>query len=79
VGKDKLPVAVARARVSDTRAVVLPGTSNAVALMAAYRPMLSAGVTVCTEGSSEMRRGTTLSSAQDGLQVSSASLLIIIR
>ena len=55
MGKDKVPVVVARARVGDTRAIVLPGTSNATALTAVFRPMLSTGVTLCTDGSSAMR------------------------
>lgn len=55
LGKDKVSVVVARARVGDTRAVVLPGTSNAMALTAVFRPMLSPGVTLCTDGSSAMR------------------------
>jgi len=55
LGKDKVPVVVARARVGDTRSIVLPGTSNAAALTAIFRPMLRPGVTLCTDGSSAMR------------------------
>lgn len=55
LGKDKVPVVVARALVGNTRAVVLPGTSNATALTAVFRPMLSPGTTLCTDGSSVMR------------------------
>ena len=55
LGKDKVPVVVARARIGDTRAVVLPGTSNALALTAVFRPMRSPGVTLCTDGSSAKR------------------------
>ena len=50
-----MPVVVARARVGDTRAIVLPGTSNGAALAAVFRPMLRPGVTLCTDGSSAMR------------------------
>ncbi len=46
---------VARARVGDTRAIVLPGISNAAARTAVFGPMLSPGVTLCTDGSSAMR------------------------
>lgn len=35
LGKDKVPVLVARVRVGDTRAVVLPGTSTSAALVTA--------------------------------------------
>jgi hypothetical protein len=55
LGKGKVPVVVARARVGDTRTIVLPGTSNAAALTAIFRPMLRPGVTLCTDGSSAMR------------------------
>ena len=50
-----MPVVVARARAGDTRAIVLHGTSNAAALTAVFQPMLSAGTTLCTDGSSAMR------------------------
>lgn len=60
LGKDKkVPVVVARARVGDTRAIVLPGTSNATELTAVFRPMLSPGSTLCTDGSSAMRLAAT--------------------
>ena len=55
LGKDKVPVVVARARVGDTRAVVLPGTSTSAALLTALRPILAPGVTLCTDGSRAMR------------------------
>ena len=55
LGTDKVPVVVARARSGDTRAIVLPRTSNAVALTAVFQPMLRPGVTLCTDGSSAMR------------------------
>ncbi len=55
LGKDKVAVVVARARVGETRAVVLPGTSTTAALVAALRPVLSPGVTLCTDGSRAMR------------------------
>ena len=55
LGKDKVPVVVARARVGDTRAVVLPGTSTSAALVTALRPVLTPGVTLCTDGSRAMR------------------------
>ena len=55
LGKDKVPVVVARARVGDTRGIVLPGTSNAAALTAVFGPMLRPDVTLCTDGSSAMR------------------------
>ena len=55
LGKDKVPGVVARARVGDTRAVVLPGTSTAAALVTALRPILAGGVTLCTDGSRAMR------------------------
>ena len=58
LGKDKVPVVVARARDGDTRTIVLRGTSNAVALTAVFRPMLRPGVTLCTDGSSAMRLAT---------------------
>ncbi len=38
------------------RAIVLTGTSNAAALTAVFRPLLSPSVTRCTDGSSAMRR-----------------------
>ena len=53
--KDKVPVVVARTRVGDTRAIVLPGMSNAAALTAVFQPMLRPGVTLCIDGSSAMR------------------------
>jgi hypothetical protein len=55
LGKDKVPVDVARARVGDTRAIVLPGTSNAASLTAVFRSMLRPGVTLCTDVASAMR------------------------
>lgn len=55
LGKDKVPVVVVRARVGDTRAIVLPGTSSAAALTAVFQPMLRPGVTLCTDGSAAMR------------------------
>jgi len=54
--KDKVPVVVARARVGDTRSVVLPGTSTTAALVTALRPLLALGVTLCTDVSKAMRR-----------------------
>jgi|GEM_PF-1594987 len=55
LGKDKVPVVVARARVGDTRAMVLPGTSITAALVTALGPVLAPGVTLCTDGSRAMR------------------------
>ena len=42
----------------DKVAVVLPGTSNTASLPAVFRPMLNAGVTLCTDGSSAWPRST---------------------
>jgi hypothetical protein len=50
-----VPVVLARARVGDTRAIVLSVTSNTAALIAMFRPMLTRDVTLCTDGSSAMR------------------------
>ncbi len=55
LGKDKVPVVVARARVGDTRSVVLPGTSTTAALVTALRPLLAPEVTLSTDGSKAMR------------------------
>jgi transposase-like protein len=55
LGKDKVPVLVARARSGDTQAIVLPGTSSALALTAALRDVLAPGVTLCTDGSKALR------------------------
>ena len=55
LGKDRVPVVVARARVGDTRAVVLPGTSTSAVLLTALRPILASGVTLCTDGSRAIR------------------------
>lgn len=71
LGKDNVPVAVARARVVDTRAIVLSGTANAAALTAVLRPMLRPGVTLCTDRSSAVRlaaRLDTLTDEYDGHQ-----------
>jgi transposase-like protein len=51
LGKDKVPVLVARARSGDTRSVVLPGTSSAVALTQALRGVVDPTVVLCTDGS----------------------------
>ena len=50
-----MPVLVARARVGDTRAVVLPVTSTAAALAVVLGPILRPGVTLWTDGSLAMR------------------------
>ncbi len=55
LGTDKVPVVVARARVGDTRAVVLAETSTLAALVRALGPVLAPGVTLCTDGSRAMR------------------------
>ncbi|WP_411281607.1 IS1595 family transposase [Gemmatimonas sp.] len=56
LGKDKVPVVVARARCGDTRAVVLPVTATTAALVTALRPILQPDVTLCTDAS-RARRG----------------------
>jgi hypothetical protein len=55
LGKDKVPVLVARARSGDTRAFVLPGTSTTPALTAALSSVVGPGVTLCTDGSKALR------------------------
>ena len=55
LGKDKVPVLIARSRSGETRSAVLPGTATREALATALRGMVDPASTLCTDGSGALR------------------------
>jgi len=55
LGRDKVPVLIARSRAGETRAVVLPGTATREALAQALRDVVDPAGTLCTDGSGALK------------------------